>query len=67
MGPSQYLALRRLAHARAALMNDAQPDTTVTRVALANGFTELGRFAGFYRRYYGEAPHRTLLRSRATQ
>ena len=33
---------------------------TVTDVAMAYGFFELGRFAGRYRHAFGEAPSRTL-------
>lgn len=50
MGPGQYLALRRLAEARAAFLNGRGPNT-VTEIALSHGFSELGRFAGVYRRY----------------
>ena len=49
----------RLARTRRELL-DAKPGTTVTRVAVANGFRELGRFAGVYRRHFGERPSKTL-------
>ena len=67
MGPSRYLALRRLAHARAALVEKSDGRRTVTSIALDHGFTELGRFSGFYRRYYGETPRQTLARPKQTQ
>jgi AraC-like DNA-binding protein len=54
-----YLARRRLAFVRKALLN---PDdsTTVTRAAMNYGFLHLGRFSGFYRQVYGESPSATL-------
>jgi len=39
--------------------------TSVKRVALANGFTELGRFSGLYRQIYDELPSATLARALA--
>ena len=38
--------------------------TTVTRAALASGFSQLGRFAVEYRRVFGERPSETLRRAR---
>lgn len=54
----------RLARTRRGLL-DAKPGTTVTRAAVANGFRELGRFAGVYRRQFGERPSETLDLARA--
>ena len=53
----------RLARLRRELL-DAKPGTTVTRVAVANGFRELGRFAGLYRHQFGEPPSATLTAAR---
>ena len=60
MSASRYLGLRRLRLARAALRNPDSENTTVASVARRYGFTELGRFAHFYRAVYGEAPSTTL-------
>src|SRR5215218_1182006 len=57
--PLEWLRRMRLARARQELLNPA-PGTTVTAVALASGFTQLGRFAGQYREAYGELPSTTL-------
>ncbi|MEC9431920.1 MAG: helix-turn-helix domain-containing protein [Pseudomonadota bacterium] len=57
-----YLARRRLAFARAALLAPSG-ETSVTRLAMHHGFFHLGRFAGFYRQVYGERPSDTLRRS----
>jgi AraC family ethanolamine operon transcriptional activator len=56
-----YLARRRLAFAREALLkpNDG---ATVTNIAMHFGFMHLGRFSGFYRQVYGELPSMTFRR-----
>jgi transcriptional regulator GlxA family with amidase domain len=60
VSPKQYAIGHRLRAAREALCA-ADPDTTtVTDVATAYGFFELGRFAGRYRDAFGEVPSRTL-------
>ena len=60
LSPKQYAIAERLRAAHQALCA-ADPDTTtVTDVAMAYGFFELGRFAGRYRSAFGEAPSRTL-------
>lgn len=62
MGPKHYLLLRRMHMARRAL-RDANPDeTTVTEVAMQNGFWQLGRFAVEYKGLFGEPPSATLAR-----
>ncbi|MCC6766167.1 MAG: helix-turn-helix domain-containing protein [Deltaproteobacteria bacterium] len=64
--PVRFLKLVRLNRARRDLLRaSAQasaPPTTVTDVALRWGFFELGRFAGEYRRLFGERPSETLRR-----
>lgn len=58
--PRKFLTVHRLNGARQDLRR-ASPDTdSVTRIAMAWGFTELGRFAGAYRAFFGELPSRTL-------
>jgi len=56
-----YLARRRLAFARDALLNPNR-GATVTNVAMHFGFMHLGRFSSFYRQAYGELPSATLRR-----
>ena len=62
--PFGWLRQARFASARRAL-ESARADATVTRVALANGFSQLGRFAAEYRAIFGETPSATLRRSRS--
>ncbi len=61
MGPMTYLRRIRMDCAREALAA-ADPGDTVTAIALRWNFHELGRFAGAYRRIYGETPSATLRR-----
>ena len=61
--PLGWIRNSRLARARHALLN-ANLGTTVTKVALANGFNQLGRFANTYRQRFGEPPSKTLARRR---
>jgi AraC-like DNA-binding protein len=65
MSPLRYLWLRRMHLARHALIRADPADTTVTQIAGAHGFWELGRFAVKYRRLFGEQPSATLNRSSA--
>jgi AraC-like DNA-binding protein len=60
MGPAHYFAAMRLNQARAALLAGSPFTTSVTQIALDHGFIELGRFAGAYRRTFGETPSETL-------
>jgi AraC-like DNA-binding protein len=63
MGPIRYLWLRRM-HLAHSTLNQATPTTaTVTEIATAHGFWELGRFAIAYRKLFGESPSVTLSRS----
>lgn len=57
--PLAYVAEQRLARARSDLKK-AEQGETVTTIATRWGFTQLGRFAGVYRRTYGESPVETL-------
>ena len=63
MGPRKYLWLRRMQHAHHALALADRTGATVTEIATAHGFWELGRFAGAYRSLYGESPSATLARA----
>jgi len=61
--PSEYIKARRFHAARQDLLTGASSRDRVTRVALNNGFTHLGRFSVQYREHFGESPHRTLART----
>jgi transcriptional regulator GlxA family with amidase domain len=63
--PKQYAIAERLRAAHEALCTAAPGTTTVTDIATAFGFYELGRFAGRYRHTYGQVPSRTLHRATA--
>jgi AraC-like DNA-binding protein len=63
MSPMRFVAERRLAAAHRRLVQSA-PGDDVTRIAVAAGFSHLGRFAAMYRGAYGETPSSTLRRSR---
>jgi AraC-like DNA-binding protein len=60
MGPIHYLWLRRMHMARRSLLAADPQSETVTEIATANGFWELGRFSVEYRRLFGESPSATL-------
>lgn len=58
--PPEYFHKRWLTRARLRLPESSPRRGAVKRVALDTGFTELGRFAGEYRRLFGESPSATL-------
>ena len=60
ISPKHYLLLRRVHLAHRALLASGPGETTVTEVATRFGFWHFGRFAGFYRMVFGEAPSATL-------
>lgn len=59
--PMAYLRRIRLEKARLDLKGGG-PESAVADIALKWGFAHLGRFAGYYRRRYGEAPSATIRR-----
>lgn len=61
--PMAYLRRARLARVRDEL-RQAPPGVRVTDIAGRWGFDHLGRFAGAYRRSFGESPSETLRRRR---
>jgi AraC-like DNA-binding protein len=56
--PRAVLAGLRMERARE-MLRGADPEASVTDIALAAGFTHLGRFAGAYRARFGESPSDT--------
>jgi AraC family ethanolamine operon transcriptional activator len=64
IGPSRYLALKRLTAARTELRQGDPRATRVTDVATKHGFWDLGRFARDYRQVFGERPSQTLSKGR---
>lgn len=63
--PKQYLMLQELHLIRRVLVDGAPEEATVADVLVRHGIWEFGRFAGRYRRHFGELPSDTLKRSRA--
>ena len=61
--PTQYLRKIRLEKARGELLAPSA-STTVTSVALSNGFFHLGRFSAYYLTAFAETPSQTLRRGR---
>jgi AraC-like DNA-binding protein len=64
--PKAYQIALRLDAVRHDLLR-ATAGTTVTSVAMKWGFFQLGRFAGDYRRMFGEGPRDTLKRTRGAR
>jgi AraC-like DNA-binding protein len=62
MAPKAYLRIKRLNDVHTELRRDGLT-MSVADVASAHGFLEHGRFAGDYRRLFGELPSQTLRRS----
>jgi AraC-like DNA-binding protein len=63
MGPYHYLRLRQLHLTRRALLLGDPATVSVTEIATAHAFWELGRFAVAYRALFGETPSATLRRA----
>ncbi|WP_165497127.1 AraC family transcriptional regulator [Rhodococcus sp. ABRD24] len=62
--PIQYIRDVRLKSAHEDLLHPATAEVTVTDIATAWGFYNLGRFSSLYRDMYGETPSETLRRNR---
>jgi AraC-like DNA-binding protein len=60
LSPQEYLRIERLHQARRLLRTSCEDQTTVTQIAFAFGFWDVGRFAGAYRALFGERPSETL-------
>jgi transcriptional regulator GlxA family with amidase domain len=65
MSPMKYLRNARYTRIRDELMR-ADPDASVTEVALRWGVSHMGRFSVEYRRRFGESPSHTLGRRRSS-
>jgi AraC-like DNA-binding protein len=63
VSPMRYLRNARFAKVRDALLR-AEPEESVTMIAMGCGFTHMGRFAVEYRHRFGERPSDTLCRDR---
>ena len=61
MSPSQYILARRLAAVNRELKGTSSSGKKIVHIAMNFGFTHLGRFAGIYRKQFGELPSETLL------
>jgi len=64
--PLGWVRQMRLRRARQQLLQSGR-GPTVTDVAMANGFNQLGRFAAEYRKVFGELPSSTFQRARPWQ
>jgi AraC-like DNA-binding protein len=64
--PMAFAKRVRIEHART-MLADTDTTTTVTAVAFACGFANLGHFAKDYRQMFGEKPSATLERSRRSR
>ncbi|CAH1661325.1 helix-turn-helix domain-containing protein [Chelatococcus asaccharovorans] len=62
--PMTYLRHKRLCEARILLKEDAGRSITVADVAFKQGFSDFGRFSGYYRSLFGENPSDTLRSTR---
>jgi AraC-like DNA-binding protein len=60
VAPRHYVRLRTLHAVRRALRQADPAADTVARILTRHGIWELGRFAGSYRRQFGESPSDTL-------
>ncbi len=60
LSPKRFLIRHKLEAVHAALLQVDHAPRAVTRAATEYGFFELGRFAGAYRRLFGELPSETV-------
>jgi len=63
MSPRRYLRVRQMNLTRCALARADPATATVTEIATAHGFWELGRFAVAYRELFLQSPSTTLRRT----
>jgi len=60
MGPVTYLRCRRLSAIQSILRRSDPATTSIGDLAFEYGFFDGGRFASYYRSYFGETPSETL-------
>jgi AraC family ethanolamine operon transcriptional activator len=60
IGPVAYLRCSRLSAIQSALRRSDPATTSIGDLAFEYGFPEAGRFAYYYRSYFGETPSETL-------
>ena len=60
MSPKRCILVDRLQRVHDTLSDSQSRPASVTRVATAYGFSELGRFSAIYKKQFGEAPSATL-------
>ncbi|MCG5072128.1 AraC family transcriptional regulator [Paraburkholderia tagetis] len=63
IGPVTYLRHQRLHAIREILRQGTAGSSSITRLAMSFGFDDVGRFAGYYRKLFGELPSGTVKRS----
>jgi len=61
IGPCEFLKSRQLHAVRHDLLLSAPEEKTITDILTRWGVWEFGRFAGIYKRYFGELPSETLV------
>ncbi|MDB4676853.1 helix-turn-helix domain-containing protein [bacterium] len=64
MSPAKYLSSMRLNRIYRELVSSDPDVSSVTAIAGKYGFAELGRFAGYYKRVFGESPRQSLRANR---
>ena len=65
VGPIEYMKRKRLSVIHSILARSDPATTNVSDTAMEIGFFELGRFAKYYRKLFGENPSETLRKWRA--
>jgi AraC family ethanolamine operon transcriptional activator len=60
ISPIRYLRHKRLCEARILLREQTDPELTVADIAFRQGFSDFGRFSGYYRALFGENPSETV-------
>ncbi|WP_164659573.1 helix-turn-helix transcriptional regulator [Tropicibacter sp. Alg240-R139] len=60
ISPGRYMLQQRLQCVRSEIIQANLDRTLIKQIAIRNGFSDLGRFAQYYRRMYGELPSQTL-------